>query len=156
MAAWHVAMHMLHRYSDYDTLSFLRSVTDDDPPAQQWGGARRTNLPISSPHSSSRNTQQVQGTATYPPLGNARGADLLQDVLELVISHFCEELPLWQHHVPAVVLYQVQRLIYCLQNMRNWVSPSPPAQKSIGLGDAVISLLNPVATACGRGAVMVL
>jgi hypothetical protein len=68
----------------------------------------------------------------------------------LVISHFCEELSLWQYHIPAVVLYQVQRLIYCLQNMRNWVSPSAPAQKSIGMGDAAIWPLNAVAAACAQ------
>ncbi len=53
----------------------------------------------------------------HPPLWDARGADLLQDLLKLVVAYLCKELPLRQEHIPAVVFYEVQRLIYRLQHM---------------------------------------
>ena len=66
------------------------------------------------------------------PLRDAGGADLLQDLLELGIAHFCQKLPLWQHHIPAVVLYEVKRLIYGLQHMGDRIgTPSPALQLSL-------------------------
>ena len=63
------------------------------------------------------------------PLRDAGGADLLQDLLELGIAHLCQKLPLWQHHIPAVVLYEVKRLVYGLQHMGDRIgTPSPACQ----------------------------
>ena len=63
------------------------------------------------------------------PLRDAGGADLLQDLLELGIAHLCQKLPLWQHHIPAVILYEVKRLVYGLQHMGDRIgTPSPACQ----------------------------
>jgi hypothetical protein len=36
-------------------------------------------------------------------------------------SHLCEVLSLWHQDVPSVVFNQIQRLVDCLQHLRQWV-----------------------------------
>lgn len=41
-------------------------------------------------------------------------------------TNLCEELTLWQDHIPAVVLDEVQRLVNGLQHMRYWIGSWTP------------------------------
>ena len=52
---------------------------------------------------------------------------MFEDLLELVVPHFGEELALRQDHIPTVVLDQVQGLVYRLQHVGQRVCPSPSA-----------------------------